>query len=200
MTRSLLPSALILTLVIGGCAHTGVDVRLPKRAVTAYAGRYSDNSLPEEIAISRPIHFESSELYALAYSQAFHRFWDGGGQWEWEAQVGKHQGRQTHWELNGLVAARWMRYPWSEWVRTSVAIGDGLSWTSEIPEIEAASHTNTGSAQLLNYLLIEIAAGVPKWRHWDLVFRIHHRSGVYGIFDGVDGGSNTLCLGLKFRF
>ena len=198
--RFFLSLTLLATLAFSGCAHTGVDVRLPKRAVTVYAGRYSDSALTEEILISKRPGFESSEMGAIAYSQAFHRFWDGGGQWEWEGQLTKHAGQQTNWELNGLVTGRWMRYPWSEWVRTSAAVGNGLSWASEIPDVEESSHTNTGASQLLYYILLELTAGVPKWKHWDAVLRIHHRSGVFGLFDGVDGGSNIICGGLKFSF
>lgn len=170
-----------------------------KRALTLYAGRYTDASLPNDIALLRPVHFESSELAALAYAQRFHRFAGEGGQWEWEGQVAKHTGDQDHLELNALVVLRWQRFPWSENLRTSVALGEGLSWASEVPALEESLHTDGDAAQLLNYLLIEAAAGLPSMPDWDLVFRIHHRSGIFGVFDGVDGGSNVLAVGVKWR-
>jgi hypothetical protein len=191
---------LLVSLLLGGCnTAPGVDVTLPKRAVTTYVGRYSDNSLPDQILISGKLAFASSEMTAVAYSQTFHRFWDSA-QWEWEAQVAKHWGAQTHWEFNALVVLRWMRFPWSKYIRTSAAIGDGLSYATEVPAMELQSHTNEGATQLLNYILIELAAGLPSVPALDAVFRIHHRSGAYGTFDGVDGGSNVLSIGLKFRF
>jgi len=183
-----------------GCRGPDVDTTLPKRAITAYVGKYSDNMLVEELLVSDNITFDDSYLAALAYSQTFHRFWESRGQWEWEGQVAKHWGLQTHWEFNALVVLRWMRFPGSEHVRTSVALGDGLSYATEIPPLELASHTNEGATQLLNYMLVEVAAGVPSIPAWDLVFRIHHRSGVFGLFDGVDGGSNVIAFGLKYRF
>ena len=44
-----------------------------ERAVTAYAGPYTDNSLPEEIALAQPLSFEDATLAAVAYSQVFLR-------------------------------------------------------------------------------------------------------------------------------
>ncbi len=170
------------------------------RALTVYAGAYSDNSLPEEILPLREIQLEESSLVAVAYAEPFHRFWDDHGRWEWEVQGAKHWGGQTHWELNALLALRWRSFPWNQTVRTSFALGDGLSWASEVPALELSSHTNEGATQLLNYLLLEWTFGLPSAPDWDLALRIHHRSGIFGLFDGVDGGSNVLALGLKYRF
>lgn len=193
-------SLLFAAVTCAGCSSTGVDVRLPRRAITVYGGRYSDSALTEELLISKQPRWEQDTLVAAAYSQRFHRFWDGGGQWEWEAQLGRHFKRQNHWEINGLVTARWMRYPWSEDLRTSLAWGNGLSYATKVPPVEASSHTNTGSTNLLYYILLELTFGLPSVPEVDLVFRVHHRSGVFGLFDGVDGGSNVICVGLKFGF
>jgi hypothetical protein len=181
-------------LLFGGCAAPG------QRALTAYVGAYSDNSLPEEILPLRVIQMEHSRLATLAYAETLHSFWQDHGRWEWEVQGVKHWGFQSHWEFNALVALRWRSFPWNELVRTSFAIGNGLSWATEVPALELASHTNEGATQLLNYLLLEWTLGLPSLLEWDLVLRIHHRSGIYGLFDGVNGGSNVLALGLKYRF
>lgn len=193
-SRRVARAVLSAGLWLSSCAAPG------ERAVTTYVGVYSMNSLPEEILPLRSIQFEDSHLVTLAYAEPFHKFWDEGGAWEWEVQGVKHWGLQDHWEFNALLAVRWSRFPWNEHVRTSFAVGDGLSWASEIPVLEAAEHPDEAAAQLLNYVLIECTLGMPSQEAWDFVFRIHHRSGVYGLFDGVDGGSNVLALGLKFRY
>ncbi len=33
-----------------------------------------------------------------------------------------------------------------------------------------------------------------------LIYRIHHRSGVFGLFGGVKGASDFYLLGLRYRF
>ena len=55
-----------------------------------------------------------------------------GNLFEWidfelEGQAVKHLEGQHHWEFNGLVIARWLRFPWNDIVKTSFAVGEGLS-------------------------------------------------------------------------
>jgi hypothetical protein len=50
----------------------------------------------------------------------------------------------------------------------------------------------------LNYLLFELALGLPKYPRWDLVVRVHHRSSIFGLYGA--GGSNYLTGGVKFSF
>ncbi|MFT7671122.1 MAG: hypothetical protein ACI8X5_003838 [Planctomycetota bacterium] len=170
------------------------------RAVTGYIGAYTDNSLPEEILPLKSVQLEPSQIFTVAYAEVFHEFSQEHGRWEWETQVAQHFGAQPHTEFNGLLVLRWRSFPWNEYMRTSGAIGYGLSWATEIPKLEESSHTNEGATQLLSYLLLEWTLGLPTVPDWDLVLRIHHRSGVYGTFDGVHGGSNVLGLGLKYAF
>ena len=75
-----------------------------------------------------------------------------------------------------------------------------MSYASEVPLLEDLSELETGSTRLLNYLLIEATFAPPKEEHWALVFRIHHRSGIFGVFDDVSGGSNVIALGIKYTF
>jgi hypothetical protein len=118
---------------------------------------------------------------------------------ELEGQIVKHIVGQHHWEFNALVVARWLRFPWNDAVKTSFAVGEGLSLASETPLFEEKYHgeeTNT----FLNYLMFEFDFALPKNPRWSLVTRLHHRSGVYGLFNGVDGASNALGLGIRYRF
>jgi hypothetical protein len=115
-----------------------------------------------------------------------------------EGQAVKHSGLQHHWEFNTLLVARWHLFPWNRHVDTSVAVGEGLSYATRTPFVEAKDHDQT--SHLLNYLLFEITAGLPRYPNWHLSGRIHHRSGVYGIFGGVHGASNFLGFGVRYTF
>ncbi len=192
--RPRLAATLFGVSLLASCAAPG------ERSLTVYGGAYSDNALVEEILPLREIKFEEAYLGVAAYAEPLHRFWGGEAQWEWEVQAGKYWGGQDHWELNALIILRWMHFPWNRHVRTTFAIGDGLSWASEVPKVEQASHTNEGATQVLNYLLLEWTLGLPEQPDWDLSIRVHHRSGIFGLFDGVHGGSNVLAAGLKFTF
>jgi hypothetical protein len=120
--------------------------------------------------------------------------------WEVEGQVVKHFGAQDHWELNPLLVLRWITFPWDRWADTSVAVGMGVSYATEVPEVEARRHPDTGSARFLSYLMIELSVGIPGAPEWSIVARVHHRSGVGGLFSDVQGASNALALGVKYRF
>jgi hypothetical protein len=168
------------------------------RYVTFYGGRYSDDSLGD-ILVNKPLNFENSIIAVLAFSKTLYAK-APSYQWEVEAQFGKHFREQTHWEFNIAAIFRWKRFPWNQYLRTSLAIGDGLSYATEVPPLELSSHTNEGATRLLNYIVIEMTVAPPQVSHWSIVARIHHRSGIYGIFDDVRGGSNILGAGVKFEF
>jgi len=117
---------------------------------------------------------------------------------EGEAQVVKHFGGQHHLEFNGLLIARWNRFLWDRHLDSSLAVGERHSLATETPEIEALRHEKTSA--FLNYLLIEVSIGLPDLPRWSLVWRIHHRSGVFGLFHGVHGASNAMGAGVSYHF
>lgn len=166
--------------------------------LTLYLGKYSDDRLGD-VLLSKPVAYMDSYLGVAAWSRAF-AFDSPAHRWEVEAQAGKHLRTQHHWEFNLLALYRWQRFPWRNTLQTSVAIGDGLSYATTTPPLEAASTTNVGATRLLNYILVETTFAPPAVTGWSLVVRVHHRSGVYGLFDDVEGGSNVLAAGIKLRY
>jgi hypothetical protein len=49
--------------------------------------------------------------------------------------------------------------------------------------------------------MVELAFSPPKYPQWAGVVRIHHRSSAYGTFnDEIQGASNALGFGIKYRF
>jgi hypothetical protein len=117
---------------------------------------------------------------------------------ELEGQGVKHFGEQHHGEFNGLFAFRWLTFPWNKYIDTTIAIGDGLSYATRTPKIEEEIHKKT--SLLLNYLMLEMTFALPETPQWNLVVRLHHRSGIFGFFDGIEGASNALGIGLKYKF
>jgi hypothetical protein len=117
---------------------------------------------------------------------------------EGEGQIVKHWGVQDHFEFNALLVFRWLPFPWDRYLDTSFAIGEGLSYATDDPEIEVEKHDRT--SRLLNYLMLELAVVVPQQPQWTLFARVHHRSGVFGLFDGMTGGSNVVGAGLRYTF
>ncbi len=115
---------------------------------------------------------------------------------EVEGQVGKYFGQEHQWQFNGLLIARWHWFPWNKYIDTTLAVGDGISYNTEISKIEKEDDEDAGL--VLNYLMFELTLGLPKYRQWDVVVRIHHRSSIYGVAGA--GGSNFLTAGIKYSF
>ena len=113
---------------------------------------------------------------------------------ETEAQLAKHHGMQDHWEGNLLLLAR-VRLGSSP---LSLAYGNGLSYATERPTVE----DETPGQRLLNYIVVETDLELPQaLRQLHLIFRTHHRSGVFGAYGCKNlCGSNFLATGLKVSF
>lgn len=95
---------------------------------------------------------------------------------------------------------RWANFPWNRYIATTIAVGDGISYVSQVPEIEITNTENNEAQNFLNYLLIEVTFALPKHPQWELVARIHHRSGVFGLYNAENSGSTAVGLGIRYRF
>ncbi|NEQ43129.1 MAG: hypothetical protein F6K00_06055 [Leptolyngbya sp. SIOISBB] len=160
----------------------------PQWRVTLWGGIMTDNDF-EESLIFQGIEFEDSGLIGAGISRTL----TGGNSItvEGELQLLQHFGRQDHLEGTAALALRWELSP-----SFSVAVIEGVSYATDIPEIE--DDNNTDESQFLNYLSLEIEyLHTPKW---GVAGRVHHRSGAFGLFGGAIGGSNAYLLGLRHRF
>jgi hypothetical protein len=117
---------------------------------------------------------------------------------ELEGQAVQHLGDQTHEEWNGVFIARWLTFPWNHKLRTTFAFGEGLSYATKIPNIEKIHKEEV--SHLLNYLSIEFTFAFPQSEYFQLLARVHHRSGVYGLFNNVKGASNAVGIGVRYEF
>lgn len=167
-------------------------------AVTLYGGRVSSQPGWEDIIIDAPgTRFVDAYLAAGAVSREYAQVREGDLVFEWEGQVVYHFGDQSYWELNAVpVVVRWRSFPWSSRVATTAAFGLGLSWATQLPQIEVELEGE--SRQLLVYWFMELTAGLPD-SPWAVSLRIHHRSVAFGLM-GEDGGMNAVGLGLRYQF
>lgn len=122
---------------------------------------------------------------------------------EWEANVVKHFGKQNDFELNFIIFSRWHITPFDNFADINIAFGDGLSYASEIPYYERIRWPKR--SQLLNNMSFELAFDMPVEAdsgvaELSAVVRLHHRSGAFGLFNGVHGASNVVAVGLRSRY
>lgn len=163
-------------------------------ALTVYVGQFSDENLNRFYQFHDSL--EGNFIGVAALSWEFMRFFDLVGV-ELEGQFVQHLGDQTFPEVNACLVLRWLEFPWNDYVPTTFAVGEGASYANAIPRYEVFE--NDDSAHFLNYLMFELTLGLPSLPQWSASFRIHHRSGAYGLY-GTHTGSNFLCAGLRYEF
>jgi hypothetical protein len=165
--------------------------------ITLYGAVMTDGALAESAVLKANMD-RDFKFAAITAGQKIGNLFDRID-FELEGQIVKHLAGQYHWEFNTLVVARWLRFPWNDIIKTSFAVGEGLSLATETPVSEEKYHGEKTN-NLLNYLMIEFDFALPHDPRWSLVTRIHHRSGVYGLFNGVHGASNALGMGIRYHF
>lgn len=187
----------MLVAVPAGAQDSTVGTYPPDRwAVTGYAGIGTDGGIEDFPGFQAD--FNDAYMAGVGVSREFAR-WRDLVAFEAEGQVSQHFGKQDHTEGELLLVARWLKFPWNETVRTSAAVGEGISYASSIPVIEQ-ERSPGNTSHLLNYIMLELELAPPQQDEWSFVTRIHHRSGVFGLYDGVSKGSNLVTVGVRYRF
>ena len=183
-------------IVVGMTVFPGKAMASDDFAATVYGGRMTDGVF--EDTLTGQADFIDAYVMVGALSWTFSRSFEDALSFELEGQIGKWFGDQDNFEFNFPVVIRWSKFPWNNYVSTSLAYGLGPSYATEKPAAETELEGST--RKFLVYWFAEIAFGPPH-SNWAGVFRIHHRSGAFGLIaDRHEGGSNTLAIGLKYRF
>lgn len=169
----------------------------PRHNWSVFSGKYTASGLPDEILMLRSIEFDQAWIavvnfgYELGAPTLSRR-------WEAELQFGQHWGEQDHQEINAALLHRWSDWPWDGLVDTSFALGGGLSWGLDVPALEAAGKPGDNATRTLFYMALEFEAVPRGTRRWSVFGRIHHRSGIFGTFNGVHGGSDHVGIGVRW--
>jgi len=167
-------------------------------ATTVYAARVSGQETWHDVLLNLwSDDYVDAYLVAGALSREYRSYKEGALRIEAEGQVVYNFGDQDHFEFNFMpVVARWERFPWSKRINTSAAFGLGLSYATELPEVEVLLENS--SHQTLVYWMVDLTAG-PVDSPWQVSFRLHHRSVAWGLM-GKDGGVNALGVGVRYEF
>lgn len=112
-----------------------------------------------------------------------------------------HFGDQSYEEFAFTPTFRWKWFPWNDYVYTNLRIGPfGVSYATQIPNLELEYSVNHRDSKVLNAFVYELTFAPSRDSAWEAVFKIHHRSGIYGRINGADSGANWVALGLREHF
>jgi len=166
----------------------------PKWFLTIFGGPSAQPDL-ENVLLFNMRFEDDTYIAAAALAREFWHY-ENWISFEVEGQVGKYFGKEHQWQFNGLIIGRWNWFPWDKYLDTSFAVGDGLSYNTETSKVEEEDDEDAGNE--LNYLMFELALGLPEYSRWNFVYRIHHRSSIRKKIG--NGASNFVTLGIKYSF
>jgi hypothetical protein len=197
--------ALIFTLGItqlNGVSALADSLHPNRQAVSLYFGPGTPTPLLD-IARFKGINIDPYYIISIGYLKELVS-WNEQLRFEAEGQLTKHLENWNLFSISGAIVVRWIKTPWSSILPgSSFAFGNGLSQATGIPKIEEIHLSRT--SQLLYHFFLEFSLPF-HWDEssglsdWEALFRIHHRSGAFGLFNEVVGGSDFLCLGVRYRF
>jgi len=188
----ILTLALVLLIIRAGAPASGWG----EWTVFGYGGQWSANNIGS--ILRGRTKFQSSYVGVAGGSRTLHRF-GRHLSLELEANAAFHAGLQRHPEVNTALLVRWHRFPWDRYVNTTVAFGLGPSYAFRTPRVEV--HPRRPASRLLVFMPVEITFAPPQRRNprWELLLRIHHRSGAFGLVSDARG-SNFVSTGVRYRF
>lgn len=175
-------------------------------SIMYYYGATVENSLLQTLTLHDlkrwPEHIQSLELaYTLNEQNFLRRFLSplvGIVQIAGNGTLRQGKNEPSIYEFDPYLIFRWSALPWNHYVNTSFALGEGVSYDSSVPAIEKRDNVRT--KRLLNYLMLEATLAHPAYPQLQLVARIHHRSGAFGLYGAGNTGSNDLGLGIRYLF
>lgn len=172
-------------------------------AVAVYSGVYIEDSMTD--LWSSPSfpwdwnYASEDHLVATTVSRVTWEFWR---HWTLEPElgIGQRYGRESATELWGAFFFRYHGFPWDRYVLTTMALSTGLNWASEVTDVEQDRANDDEGSQLMHYFAPEVTFALPSHPNTELMIRIHHRSGVFGLVSDALGGAQYATVGLRFRF
>lgn len=90
--------------------------------------------------------------------------------------------------------------PWRDKLPMRLRLGIGPSFTTKVTANERRKDDDNEGSKLLNMFDPEVEVGFPGAPEWAGFVRLHHRSGIFGLINGVTGGSTYVTFGLRHRF
>jgi len=139
--------------------------------------------------------FGNTDLIGGAISRRLLTLWDSLDI-ESEFGLAKRFGNMHTEEAWLVLYFRWTRFPWNQYLRTSIAITSGPSFAVNLPR---STHKN---ATVLNYFSPQITFALPEYPQYELMMQMHHRSNIVDFGKGgtPDPGWQFLTVGLHYRF
>ncbi len=101
------------------------------------------------------------------------------------------------YNVNAALAVRWIDFPWSRYLHTTIMTGGGLNYSQKIFRLDIAKRPNDDRSHLKFLWPLEVTFAIPKFKNHSLVFFNHHISGGH-VMDA--GGIDSFGVGYRYKF
>ena len=167
-----------------------------------------DNGLKYIIpdAIGGDIRYRDNALVSLSYTHYTHEYLIRKGasslQFGWEFIAAQHYGKGEVLETDALFFIKYARIlPPCAKLNTDFTWGYGASYVWGNPYFDDDPYGREGEKYpLITYFMIDWDFYLKSTPDVHFFFRIHHRSGVYGLVAPVNVGTNFLGYGFRYFF
>ena len=111
-------------------------------------------------------------------------------------------------EFWGAINIRWTDFPWNDYLKTSIGLADGVSIATQVDTKErllnnytiVGNHLVFTGSRLLNFFTPEMTFALPRYESYEVMVRFQHRSGAFGLINGVNAGAQFFTAGLRVHF
>jgi hypothetical protein len=184
----------------GGAAEPDAAQSSSRWRVGISVGALSHESLETMLWNPEPPNLHSSYLAVLDGAYTLHRFQVLPMDLEVESAVAHRFGQDHQNEVDLISVLRWKKFPWNDELYTNLRFGFlGGSYVSSISPWEKIDSGNNEGSKFLQLLILELTFAPHENAGYEGFIGLHHRSGIFGLIDGVSGGSNYLIVGMRFR-
>jgi hypothetical protein len=185
--------------------------RASKHSIAVFAGPVTETNYVESIYSPWKNDLKSIGVIGAAYSYRFGNVNEVFGlssssEWgehflvEGETGAAYRFGKEDLGEGWVGLYLRYDDFFWNDTVYTTLAVNTGVSLLTDKSGFEASRDSNGKNWELLHYMGPEITFADPDNKNLEFLLRYHHRSGVFGLFDGVVSGSTFITGGIRYRF
>jgi hypothetical protein len=201
--RTLRGCCVLLAVEISSSAAQSPSVRrnsepaLRTDSILVFAGAFTTGNLGETLNPFYP--HDGNYLVGIAYARDFANLDWGfnlGGEIGYAARFGNDRGSSEIW-FGPTLRHRGFRI--GDFLTLSPGLVLGLSAVTAPIGIEPDRESqHNGSADILFRFSPELAFRFTAWPNFELVYRVHHRSGLYGVLGDLKEGSNAHVIGLRW--
>ena len=192
-------TALLAALLAAALPAAGADdeLRAPFSA-GLYTGELYRRTYLSALYAPGAIELTSSYIVAANFNYRLYRSPDLPLQFEVEFDAARHFGDANQYEAVLAPFIRWTAFPWNRHVYTNFRVSAlGLSYATGVSAWERQNSGQARGSNFLQFGAFELTFASQGRSPVEFFVRLHHRSGVYGLINGVDGGSSYLAIGVR---